>query len=86
MHLGGTKRTRAVIGEVPSWARPKLSKHTKSRDPAGALNSTRCLLTLNPALLSAGEVGSMINHGPSLEQASPRESGRKAWVSTGLKD
>ena len=77
---------RAVIREVPSGVRPNQSKHVKPRDPAGALNSTRCLLKLNPALPSApGKVGGPINHGSSLEQASPRQNGRKAWVFTGLK-
>ena len=80
------KRTRAVLEEAPSEAGPNLSKNSKPRDPTRALNSTHCLLKSNPALPSApGKVGGLINHSPSLEQANPRQNGRKAWVFTGLK-
>ena len=78
MHLGGAKRMGAVIEEVPSEA-----GNAKLQDPTRALNSTRCLLKLNPA--APGKVRGLINHGPSLKQASPRQNGRKAWVFTGLK-
>ena len=86
MNLGGAKRTRPVNEEAPSEAGPNLSRYAKTSGPNEAPNSTHCLLKLNPALTSAlGRVGGPINHGPSLEQASPRQNGRKAWVFTGLK-